>query len=85
MKRLRSGRPRNPFLTPEESDQHSHVHPVAADKRLRRGRPCNPRLLTPEESNPANRRMKRDALNLLGSGGQRIPPLTNYWTLEIFK
>ncbi|GFS97490.1 hypothetical protein TNCV_4262721 [Trichonephila clavipes] len=42
-------------------------------------------FLTPEELNPVDRKMKeRDALNLLGSGGQSIPPLTKYWTLTIF-
>ncbi|GFX30856.1 hypothetical protein TNCV_4145641 [Trichonephila clavipes] len=64
--------------------RHSHVHLEAADIRLRRGRSRNP-FFDPRGIEPRRPEDERDdALNLLGSGGQTIPPLANYWTLTIF-
>ncbi|GFX02445.1 hypothetical protein TNCV_3065101 [Trichonephila clavipes] len=43
--------------------RHSHVHLAAADESLRRSRPRNP-FFDPEESNPADRRMKERCFEL---------------------
>ncbi|GFV89624.1 hypothetical protein TNCV_1575971 [Trichonephila clavipes] len=54
--------------------RHPHVHLAAAAQPLFDPRGIEPRR--PED--------ERDVLNLLGRGGQTIPPLTKYWTLTIF-